>query len=321
MLDGGILDVPSQGLGDGEVSSSGPDPISIADSDLVPVPDPDPIHVPPCGLIPSDSVHQVQYEASLLIPPLERDLYSLHQQSLVADLHPSAYPKQETFKDVAASLPHDPDNPFSDPSDASSLDSPNRTVPTGSTDLPEVSESPEDVLFPVHPVRTAYPGFPEFSVPSDGVTLLDSSLSVSLEHPHPLVPSLDLVPSPVVPPKFPLVLSYGLSPKPTLALAHFVLMGSLSTKSSSPGAPPVIDPSLGVAPMVCSSTDVPPLVCPVHMVPKSFSVWVPPLDHPSVLTPWFLQTAYSFQAVLLHLTKQLLLTKQPIQILLLEWFI
>ena len=58
-VDGETLDVPSHCLGDGEVSSSGPDPISIADSDLVSVPDPDPVHVPPSGLIPSDSVDQV----------------------------------------------------------------------------------------------------------------------------------------------------------------------------------------------------------------------------------------------------------------------
>ena len=216
---GEMLDVPSHGLSDGEVSSSGPDPILIDDSDLVPVPDPDPVHVPSCGFIPSgfipsDSVHQVQYEDS--------DLYlhhSLHQQSLVADLHPSAYPKQETFKDVATSLPHDPDNPFSGTVDSSSPVPRSRTVPTGSTDLPELPESPKDVLFPIHPVRTAYPGFPEFpnsslsdtsvlpefSVPSSleasvssslslgfDSSLLDSSLSLSLEHPHPLVPPLDL---------------------------------------------------------------------------------------------------------------------------------
>ena len=105
-VNGETLDVPSHCPGDGEVSSSGPDPISIADSDLVSVPDPDPIHVPPCGLIPSDSVHQVQYEASLHIPPLESDVH------LQVFLHPSAYPQQESFKDVAASLTYDPDNPF-----------------------------------------------------------------------------------------------------------------------------------------------------------------------------------------------------------------
>ena len=284
-VNGETLDVPSHCLGDGEVSSSGPDPgpdpISVADSDPVLVPDPDPVHVPASGLIPSDSVHQVQYEASLLSPSLASDLnlqHTLSQQSLTVFLHPTAHPQQESFKDLSASLPHDPDNPFSGPSDPSSPVSTSRTVPTGSTDLPELPESPEDLLFPVHQIRTAHPGFPEFSVPSDGVTLLDSSLSLSLEHPHPLVPSLDLVPSPLVPPKFPLALLHGFFPP-------FVLMGSLSRKYSSVGAPPLVDSSCGMPPLVCSSTDVPPLACSVHTVSPMYPGLVLPLDYSSLLVP------------------------------------
>ena len=190
-MHGETLGVPSSCLGDGEVSSSGPDPISVSDSDPVPVPSPDPVpdpvpvpdpdsvHVPASGLIPSDSVHQVQYEASVHSPPLTRNLHLHHsvKQSLAAFLHPSAYPKQESFKDVAASLPHDPDNPFhhdslatavdsSGPSDPSFPVSTNRRVPSDSTYLLDLLSSLEDVSCPVPSVRMVPPGSLEFLHPS-----------------------------------------------------------------------------------------------------------------------------------------------------------
>ena len=186
-MNGETLDVPSHCLGDGEVSSPGPDPVPDCDPvpDLAPVdPVPVPASVSACGIIPSASVHQVQYETSVYSPRLARDLnlhHSLNQQSLTAALHPSDYPKQESFRDVAVSLPHDPDNPFSGLSDASSLASSNRIVSTGIIDLPDILGYSEDVSCSAPSVRIALLGVPEFlhlSLPEASVPpeLLDPSL-------------------------------------------------------------------------------------------------------------------------------------------------
>ena len=202
-------------------------------------------------------------------PPLARDLHlhhSVHQQSLAADLHPLVYPKQESFKDIATSLPHDPDNPFSGRLDASFLVSIKRTIPSA-------TGSPEDVSCPVPSARTVLPGFPEFS---------EFRLTLSDEFFPPV--------------QFPSLISstFGVSLEPTLsfesslALVQSVLMGSLSRKSRFRQNQTKFDSSLGAPPLDNSS--LPSLVSSVHMVPLIFSFWVPPLDYSFLLPPWFLQT-------------------------------
>ena len=90
----------------------------------------------------------------------------MYQQSLTACLHPSTYPKEESFKDVAAFLPHDPDNPSSGPPDASPLDPPNITVSSGTTNLSDLLGSPEDVPCLAQSVRMVLSDSVEVPVPS-----------------------------------------------------------------------------------------------------------------------------------------------------------